>query len=136
MHPRHRKPTRHPWRRLLWMAVALLLVTNQAAFRVGVPAAVGATSVACCGCAPGHCMCGHPHKSVARHCTRTGESCLCSATPVSHDQAGLVHADWPPTLLATVTLPTAPPLDRRVATAGTTPTGWCDPPPLPPPQGG
>jgi len=125
-----------PYHRLLWVVVALLLVGNQSAFRMGVPAATAAQTVACCGCAPGHCHCGHAHKSVARCCTRTGGSCLCSATPVSHDPAGLIHADWPPTLLATATPPAVPPLDRRATTAGTILTGWCDPPPLPPPQVG
>lgn len=118
------------------MAVALLLVTNQSAFRMGVAAAVGATSVACCGCEPDQCRCGHAHKSVARRCTRTGESCLCSTTPVSHDQAGLIHTDWPPTLLAVVTPPVLPPVSPWATAPRTTLTGWSAPPPLPPPQVG
>jgi len=116
--------------------MALLLVGNQTAFRVGVPAAVSATAVACCGCEPGHCRCGHAHRKVARRCTRAGESCLCSTTPVGHEQAGLIHADWPPTLLAAAPPAAVPPLNTEAATAGTTPAEWCDPPPLPPPQVG
>lgn len=132
----HPTARRRPWCRLLWMAVALLLMTNQSAFRMGVAAAVGATSVACCGCEPGQCRCGHAHKSVARRCTRTGESCLSSATPVRHEHAGLIHTDWPPTLLAVVTPPLLSPVGFWAMTAGMILTGWIHPPPLPPPQVG
>ncbi len=118
------------------MVVALLLVSNQSAFRMGVPAAGAAQTVACCGCAPGHCRCGHAHKLVARRCTPTGGSCLCSATPVRHDRAGLIHTDWPPTLLAVVAPPVAPPAGPGMTMAGMVLTGWSDPPPLPPPQVG
>jgi len=126
----------HPWRRLLWVAVALLLVGNQSAFRVGVPAAAAATSVACCHCPPGHCHCGHAHRKVARCCTHTGGSCLCTATPVHHAQAGLIHADWPPTLLAAVAPPVVAPRATGAAALLVALTEWWDPPPLPPPQVG
>jgi len=134
----HHRRTSSPslWRRLLWMVVALLLAGNQSAFRVGVRAARAAQTVACCHCPPGHCHCGHMHKSAAHRCTRTGKSCLCTATPVRHEQAGLVHADWPPTLLAVVAPPVAPPVSPWATTAGMILTGWNNPPPLPPPQVG
>jgi len=124
-----------PYHRLLWVVVAVLLVGNQAAFRIGVPAAT-ARAVATCHCPPGHCMCGHAHRPTPRCCAPTGGACHCLVAPTRHDPAGLVHADWPPTLLAVATPPVAPPLDRRATMAGTIFTGWCDPPPLPPPQVG
>ncbi len=132
----HRASPHPPWRRLLWVAVALLLVTNQSAFRAGTPAASAARAVACCGCAPGHCHCGHAHRAVARHCTPTGGSCLCAATPVSHEVAGLIHADWPPALLTAPVAGAVAPSGPRLANGRADLEGWDAPPALPPPQVG
>jgi len=135
MDSRNHTSTRHSGR-LLAVVVAVLLLANQSAFRMGVPAAVGATTVACCGCPPGHCHCGHAHKALARCCTRTGGPCLCATAAGHHENAGLVHADWPPTLRARVRPPVVALVDGRPATAAPSLTGRGDPPPLPPPQVG